>query len=276
MRGREMRLASAMSATPLRILLSALLLCSLATAATAQVGVRTFSAGGGFATAGANEIHAVLGETITGHVQIGANQAAGGLLFGLAGDLTPVMLLDFTAVETDEGVRLDWHCADWEAADFRLEAAAGERQWTVSWQLLALGAFAAIDDSGALAESGEIVYTLSAREAESTDWILLGRTELALADVVARTELGHAHPNPFNPTTTINFSLSEAGRARLLIYDVAGRLLHTLVDGELPAGPNSVNWNGRDDDGVRQASGVYFLRMETAGFAETRRLVLLK
>jgi hypothetical protein len=84
-------------------------------------------------------------------------------------------------------------------------------------------------------------------------------------------------PNPFNPATTIGFEVPEGGaRVRLRVYDVNGRLVRTLVDGYRPAGPGSAEWDGTDGDGNSAASGLYFYRLEAPGFAQTKKMVLLK
>ena len=83
-------------------------------------------------------------------------------------------------------------------------------------------------------------------------------------------------PNPFNPTTLIRFELPERARVRLLVFDVQGRLVRTLVDGELQPGGQEIAWNGRDDDGRNVASGVYFYRLETPQTLVSRKMVLLR
>jgi hypothetical protein len=88
--------------------------------------------------------------------------------------------------------------------------------------------------------------------------------------------LGQNHPNPFNPRTTLPFSLAAPGRARLALYDAAGRLVRVLLDQTLPAGSHRVDWDGRDGAGRPAAAGVYLARLECAGQALQRRLVLLK
>jgi flagellar hook assembly protein FlgD len=62
----------------------------------------------------------------------------------------------------------------------------------------------------------------------------------------------------------------------LAIYNVAGRLVRTLVDGEVDPGYHSVVWDGRDNNGVEVGSGVYFCRMEAEGFDDSTKMVLLK
>ncbi len=90
------------------------------------------------------------------------------------------------------------------------------------------------------------------------------------------TRLVQNTPNPFNPRTTIRFNLEAAGRARLMVFDVSGRLVATLVEKHLPAGEHRFDWDGRDDAGRTVASGVYFQRLEAPGFSDSRTMVLLK
>jgi hypothetical protein len=83
-------------------------------------------------------------------------------------------------------------------------------------------------------------------------------------------------PNPFNPRTEVSFTLAEAGRVRLAVYDLQGRLVRRLVDGDLPAGAHTRAWNGRGDDGRRLAGGSYLVRLDADGAAaQTRKAVLL-
>ncbi len=99
-----------------------------------------------------------------------------------------------------------------------------------------------------------------------------------------RFSLEQNAPNPFNPSTTIRFALPEAGAASLSIYDVNGRHVRTLVDGDATAGTHDVVWDGRDGLGREAASGVYLYRLTWRGSeSETgarevsvRRLVLLR
>jgi hypothetical protein len=90
--------------------------------------------------------------------------------------------------------------------------------------------------------------------------------------------LSNNYPNPFNPTTVINYSIQGAGPVTLKVYNVAGQLVRTLVNEvKMPQeGGFSVTWDGRDNSGVEVASGVYFYRMTAKGFEETKKMVLLK
>jgi hypothetical protein len=98
-----------------------------------------------------------------------------------------------------------------------------------------------------------------------------------VADGGFANALSHAYPNPFNPLTEIAYSVREAGPVTIEVYNVAGKVVRTLLDAELEAGARgSVVWDGADDRGERCASGVYFYRLVAPGFAETRKMVMLK
>lgn len=87
------------------------------------------------------------------------------------------------------------------------------------------------------------------------------------------------HPNPFNPMTTIRYSIERAGRVRLVVYDVAGALVRTLVDGEQAPAPGgfSVVWDGANNAGAPVASGVYFYRLTApGGYEAVKKLVLVR
>lgn len=85
------------------------------------------------------------------------------------------------------------------------------------------------------------------------------------------------HPNPFNPMTEIRFEAGgQAMRARLRIFDPAGRLVRTLVDEVVAPGEQKVVWRGLDDHGNHVASGVYFTLLEIDGARFTRKMMLLK
>ncbi|UCG53027.1 MAG: T9SS type A sorting domain-containing protein [Candidatus Latescibacterota bacterium] len=85
-----------------------------------------------------------------------------------------------------------------------------------------------------------------------------------------------AYPNPFNPATTIAYTIPETGIVNLRIYDAKGRLVDTLVNDTKSAGEHISTWAGRDASGSPVASGVYFVRLEASGQVQTQKIVLLK
>jgi hypothetical protein len=83
-------------------------------------------------------------------------------------------------------------------------------------------------------------------------------------------------PNPFNPTTTLEFSLLRADRVRLRLFDLRGHLLRTLVDNQFPVGRHGVTWDGRTEMGEELPSGVYIVRLEAGGRQLTQRVALVR
>ncbi len=88
--------------------------------------------------------------------------------------------------------------------------------------------------------------------------------------------LNNAFPNPFNPRTTISFSLPHQGQASLRVYDLAGRLVDVLVDESLAAGQHQRVWAGTDRSGHSAAAGVYLYQLRQGEFVQNNRMVLIK
>ncbi len=93
---------------------------------------------------------------------------------------------------------------------------------------------------------------------------------------IAGFALHQNHPNPFNPQTRIPFDLPAAGWVQVAVFDVLGRRLKTLQEGWLPAGAHAAWWDATDERGQTAPSGVYYLRLHTAGFIATRKMTLLR
>jgi hypothetical protein len=88
---------------------------------------------------------------------------------------------------------------------------------------------------------------------------------------LAGFELEQNYPNPFNSVTTIEFSLSQAGTVKLTIFNALGHLVETLVSEQLPAGSFQVTW-----DAGRYSSGIYFYRLQSGNYFETRKMIFMK
>ncbi len=107
--------------------------------------------------------------------------------------------------------------------------------------------------------------------------------DIYVQDVVAVEELqplGYGleqnHPNPFNPETTIRYSLAQAGEVRLVIYDLLGRSVRTLVNKQQQPGFYNITWDGRNEAGKSVAGGLYVYRLTAGDFVATKKMVLLK
>ncbi|HQU72826.1 MAG TPA: FlgD immunoglobulin-like domain containing protein, partial [Calditrichia bacterium] len=84
------------------------------------------------------------------------------------------------------------------------------------------------------------------------------------------------YPNPFNPTTTIAYELPRAGEVSLVIYNVLGQVVRTLVSGQHGAGRFQAIWDARNDLGERVGSGIYLYRFDSGDYHEIRKMILLK
>jgi hypothetical protein len=93
---------------------------------------------------------------------------------------------------------------------------------------------------------------------------------------VVATALNGNYPNPFNPETTISYSVKQPGRVKLEVYNIKGQLVRTLVDEEQATGHYKLLFNAKDDRGRSIASGVYMLRMEAPGYRKTSKMILMQ
>nr|WP_321268662.1 T9SS type A sorting domain-containing protein [uncultured Sulfurimonas sp.] len=84
------------------------------------------------------------------------------------------------------------------------------------------------------------------------------------------------YPNPFNPSTTINFSINEAGLTSVFIYNIMGQKVKTLVSEYMNPGVHNIVWDGRDESGNTVSSGVYICRLKMGEQAVTKQMMLLK
>ncbi len=108
-------------------------------------------------------------------------------------------------------------------------------------------------------------------------WTLSGTISVGASPPLVRSMILAPYPNPFNPTTTLPFTLGTAGSSRILVYDVNGRFLRRLVDDHLPAGEHSVTWDGRDATGSPMPSGVYvYVLSVDERVVGTRKAALLR
>ena len=101
--------------------------------------------------------------------------------------------------------------------------------------------------------------------------VILGVNERLDSSIPKSPSLKQNFPNPFNPMTTIEFSVPRSGDVSLIIYNVNGGQIERLVNGDMPAGKFTVVWNATEF-----ASGIYFYRLQVGDFVQTRKMLLLK
>ncbi|MCB5249969.1 MAG: T9SS type A sorting domain-containing protein, partial [Candidatus Cloacimonetes bacterium] len=137
------------------------------------------------------------------------------------------------------------------------------------------------DESWANIEPGTYVYIVKARYSgdvlsEAAYSNIVEKEVSADINPIYATKLHKNYPNPFNPSTTISFSVIEATHVKIEIYNTAGQKVRTLVNDVRAIGNHSIVWNGHDDSGKNVGSGVYFYRMTTPKFSATQKMLLMK
>lgn len=88
--------------------------------------------------------------------------------------------------------------------------------------------------------------------------------------------LSQNYPNPFNPDTYVEFGLSRAAHVKIDVFNIVGQRVRTLVDEEMEAGRYVADWDGKDEQGHSVSSGIYFYRMQAAGFSDMKKMLLVK
>jgi len=142
----------------------------------------------------------------------------------------------------------------------------------------------AADTDPVLVATGNVMIASLSKdeEPEAPDLLASDADKRNVVEVVTQYELAQSYPNPFNPSTLINFSLPVPGDVKLRVYDINGQLVRTLVAGEMSAGRHSVSWNGRHELNRIVAAGMYIYKItvEDANgrhlFTQTRRMLFLK
>jgi len=93
--------------------------------------------------------------------------------------------------------------------------------------------------------------------------------------VLDQYQLHQNFPNPFNPSTSISFQIPQTNRVKLVIYDIVGREVVSLVDNQLQPGSHSVIWNGKDKNGYMVSTGVYIYQLQADGISKTKKMTFI-
>jgi len=186
----------------------------------------------------------------------------------------PVFLAEFRGERSPAGVVLTWeiNLAGGEARFHVWRARPSEaRERLTGSPIVGDRRFELVD---AAAPAEELRYWLEeASDPAAPAWF----GPLAVAALAPRFALAQNFPNPFNPETTIGFSLPDAAPVHLDIHDAAGRRVASLLAGAwYPAGRHTIDWDGRTSRGRPASAGVYFYHLVAGPHQETRRMVLLK
>jgi hypothetical protein len=140
-----------------------------------------------------------------------------------------------------------------------------------------------VDNSESVYLTGEFFETatfgsFSFLSESSSDIFVAKLNSFILADdEITPMEMGLSnYPNPFNPATTIKFSLPNDSKIELIIYNIKGQTIKTLTHNVFNKGNHSIIWNGSDDSGKSVSSGIYFYKLKTGDFQKVRRMILLR
>ena len=194
--------------------------------------------------------------------------------------------VDLGATESISAVSIAWHEGDQRLYSFDVQVSNDAQSWSPS--------FAAAANSGQTSQPE--IYDLVDVVARYVRIVGHGNdidastaiTELAVLrqedpttdaenpGAPRRARLWPNYPNPFNPATTFRYELAEAEHVRLDVYDVAGRLVTTLVNAKQKPGSYALGWNGTDRDGRRVASGTYYARLKLRAGTHAIKLTLLQ
>ena len=118
--------------------------------------------------------------------------------------------------------------------------------------------------------------TVTANNNTTVNFILQPVSNDENTQPVVATALNGNYPNPFNPETTISYSVKEAGRVKLEVYNIKGQLVKTLVNQDQATGHYKLVFNAKDDRGRSISSGVYMLRMVAPGYQKTSKMILMQ
>ncbi len=135
------------------------------------------------------------------------------------------------------------------------------------------GIQAIVTDSADLSMNGGILSGTITNEALS-DGDVLDVGEPSERDL--QYVLDQNYPNPFNPSTTIQYSLLKRAKVELVVYNVLGQMVRTLVRETKPAGNYQTRWDGLDNRGQKVSSGIYFYRLKSSGFTQVKKMMLVK
>jgi hypothetical protein len=157
----------------------------------------------------------------------------------------------------------------------------GDAQWTntyggsqsdyCSGLVVEQGSFCLIGHSYSYTAGGSDVYVVKAESDQSTPV-----DDDLFPDLPMAYHLEQNYPNPFNATTRIQFTLAHRGTVHLSIYNILGQHIRSWQFDHADAGTTMITWDGTDALGRSVASGVYFYRLESDMFVETRKMILLK
>ena len=252
--------------------------CAAAFSQVPEPAPTVIGSGGGNSNDGTYHLSDTVGQPVIGISTDPANIIKAGFWYlpdGLhIGPTSPVAIATFLAAVADKGVELHWTIA----------SADGLEGFKVYRSVDRETGFVRLNDGG-LIQPAVTSYLDASIEPGRTYWYRIGAVDRDgefLSTVQSVTtphrdvELQQNYPNPFNPSTRIDYYLPRETLVTMSIYDVRGALVRTLVDEPVGVGHHSLVWEGKDNNGNRVGSGVYFYRLRAGKKVITKKLVVVK
>ena len=237
-----------------------------------------FGAGGGSSSDGTNYLSDTVGQPVIDKMT-GSNQFQGAGFWYTPdrlhiGPTSAVLIASFDVIVVDKGVELNWLIA----------IADGLRGFNVYRSLDSETGYTCLN-GGALLPIGETAFIDADVRPSQIYWYQLGAVDndgeflsppRSVTTPRREVELFQNYPNPFNPTTHIAFYLPTRERVTLVVYDIQGKRIKTLIDERMPHGHHLLAWDGTGLHGGRVSSGVYFYRLEAGNSVITKKMLVMK
>jgi len=189
---------------------------------------------------------------------------------------TPVYLSSFSLIDLGGAAALSWELPGIVAdTQFRLLRRQEGMDVEVGWSLDSPGHYSAVDADVLLRKGGRFEYRLHGREPGGM-WRLLRSESIELNPSPRADVMLSVCPNPFNPLTTITFSIDQPQQVRLSLYDLAGSRIAVIADRQFSSGAHSCQWNGCDVSGQPTAAGTYLVRLETVAGVSSQKVMLIR
>ena len=188
--------------------------------------------------------------------------------------------------------------AEWTKVDLRSNSMSTSKPFAVAFPVVTNAPRLLVSEYPSPNPYHSFTYLGSSTEASPTGWYVINKenaptimyvyqikayvsvgtlgTEKTIEILPSSYSLSQNYPNPFNPSTKIQFSLPEAAKVSVIVYDILGREIKTLLNTQYNAGTHVINWNGDDNAGRKVATGVYMYSISTSKFVQTKKMVLLK
>lgn len=262
-----------------RILLLVFLGSLLVQPAEAQLTLShdVIGSGGGSSSSASLYLDDTAGEAVIGVLNSGPNIHEVGYQYVLKtffAQYVSVAITAFNAHYTEEGVRLEWEIGFAEGLEgfnvYRAKGASGEFTRLNNELISIEKEYTYLDNR--IRPGVSYAYHIGAVDSDGEFF----SPTLSVNVPSWETTLDQNYPNPFNPSTIIPFSLAAPSPVSLTIYNVKGQRVKTLLNETKDFGRYKINWDGKNDHGLRVSSGVYYYRLEAGKHVFTKKLVLLK